>query len=50
MLLRLLSRGSTPNDQALLSYIGREYVIRRQLGAQPTDEQAHGIVDEEQSP
>ncbi len=39
-----------PNDQALLSYLGREDLIRRQLGAEPTDEQAHGIVAEEQSP
>jgi hypothetical protein len=38
------------HDQALLSCLGREGLILRHLAPAPTDEQAHGIVAEEQSP
>jgi hypothetical protein len=39
-----------PHDQALLSHPGREDLIRKHLAPASTDEQAHGIVAEEQSP
>jgi hypothetical protein len=39
-----------PVDQALLSCLGREDLIRRHLAPAPTDEQVQGIVAEEQSP
>jgi hypothetical protein len=39
-----------PHDQALLSYLGREDLTRKHLAPASTEEHAHGIVAEEQSP
>jgi hypothetical protein len=41
---------AAPHDQAQLSHPGREDLTRKYLAPASTDEQAHGIVAEEQSP